>query len=175
MQINTAECVKSSEIIVKVSGGSETMDYFLSIGCIRLNYPRLWGMAWERFKCLIWVLKSQQFWCQNPGLGQGTLLTLPFFLYSETWEHSYLPSSFLARAPKFPLGTPCAYVSGASLVLRLYWWLAYPQAFSFTDLPLFLWRPPEWGTLAIWPLSMQHSTPAGPWIEVRSGHIPAVP
>ena len=45
MQINTAECVKSSEIIVKVSGGSETMDYFLSIGCIRLNYPRLWRMA----------------------------------------------------------------------------------------------------------------------------------
>lgn len=82
----------------KSSGVSETMDYCLSVSCIRLNYPRLWGMAWGRFKCLIWVLISQQFWCRNPGLGQGTLpysSPLPFFLYSETCEHSYPWPHFL--------------------------------------------------------------------------------
>ena len=41
MQINTAECVKNSEITGKISGGSETMDYFLSISCIWLNLGAL--------------------------------------------------------------------------------------------------------------------------------------
>ena len=93
--------------------------------------------------------------------------TMPYIFGAETWEgvkhssHSLtlppchcfpfsppesgsadiLRAHFSARAPKFPSGTPSAFVSSASLVLRLYWCFAYPQASALP--PFSLWRPPE--------------------------------
>ena len=79
-----------------------------------------------------------------PGRGEalGSLsLTLPpshCFPFSRSLgartssELTFLPGL------KFPLGMPSAFVSGASLVLRLYWCFAYPQASALFPLPLSL-------------------------------------
>ena len=55
-------------------------------------------------------------------------------LFPESGSANILRAHFSARALKFPSGTPSAFMSAASLVLRLYWWFAYPQAWLY---PLF--------------------------------------
>ena len=57
-----------------------------------------------------------------------SLLPLIVFPFPGVWEQEHAPSSLSARAHKVPLRTPSAFVSGASLVLRVYWCFAYPQA-----------------------------------------------
>ena len=77
------------------------------------------------------------------GRGRGTrltlCLTLPpshcFPLFPGVQERRHPWAHFSARALRFPSGTPSAFVSGASLVLRLYWCFAYPKA---SALPPFL-------------------------------------
>ena len=87
-------------------------------------------------------------WCWNLGEGEALVSlslalafspshSFPFAWNLGTWTPEHPPSSLSARAHKLPLGMPSAFVSGASLVLRLYWCFAYPQASGSTPFPSF--------------------------------------